>query len=206
MKVVERFRSVLTSAIILTLIFFMPFIGFLSFTADNAKANPDLSFLSTPTTEAYAYYKYDYEIIPSNSSANLTLYWTDATWTQLFIINYHLVGFPDEGDFGRVWMSLRLELMDTEYAWQNFTIDVVALDVMLAPNYDVILPILIAFIFCVLLLAVGFKEPGFWILAGPVWIICGLTIFITYGDVFLLASIGVGMVLFIEGVLGIANK
>jgi hypothetical protein len=64
----------------------------------------------------------------------------------------------------------------------------------------------LALIFGFMFLALGFKEKWFWILAGPIWIICGLTIFISYGVVFLLASIGLGMVLFIEGVLGIANK
>jgi len=62
-----------------------------------------------------------------------------------------------------------------------------------------------AILFCMMLLVLGMKEKMFWILAGPVWIICGLTIFITYGDVFLLASIGIGIVLFLEGVLGIAK-
>jgi len=64
----------------------------------------------------------------------------------------------------------------------------------------------LALIFCIMLLVLGMKEKTLWILAGPVWIISGLTIFIDYGDVFLLASIGIGLVLFFEGVLGIVTK
>ena len=57
----------------------------------------------------------------------------------------------------------------------------------------------LALIFCVMLMALGFKEKYFWVLAGPVWIITGLTIFIDYGVVFLLSSVGLGMVLLITG-------
>jgi len=50
------------------------------------------------------------------------------------------------------------------------------------------------------LLMAGFKYRELWILAGPIWIICGLTIFISYGVVFLLVSIGLGIVLMFKGV------
>jgi hypothetical protein len=57
----------------------------------------------------------------------------------------------------------------------------------------------LALIFGFMLMAVGFKHKEFWILAGPLWIISGLTIFIDYGIVFLLTSIGLGMALLIMG-------
>jgi hypothetical protein len=57
----------------------------------------------------------------------------------------------------------------------------------------------LALVFGILLLVIGLKRNEFWILAGPVWIICGLTIFISYGVVFLLTSVGLGMVLLIMG-------
>jgi hypothetical protein len=51
-----------------------------------------------------------------------------------------------------------------------------------------------------MLMGIGFKQHEFLILAGPVWIISGLTIFISYGVVFLLISIGLGIVLLFKGV------
>lgn len=57
----------------------------------------------------------------------------------------------------------------------------------------------LAMIFCLILLVIGVRENMFWILAGPVWIVCGLTIFINYGIIFELSSIGLGMGLFIMG-------
>ena len=60
--------------------------------------------------------------------------------------------------------------------------------------------IALALVFGGLLIAMGFKQREFWILAGPVWIICGLTIFISYGVVFLLVSVGLGIVLMFKGV------
>jgi hypothetical protein len=58
----------------------------------------------------------------------------------------------------------------------------------------------LALVFGFMLMAVGLKQKQFLILAGPVWIISGLTIFISYGTVFLLSSVGLGMVLFMLGV------
>ena len=63
----------------------------------------------------------------------------------------------------------------------------------------------LALVFGFMLLALGFKDKSFWVLAGPVWIISGLTIFITYGTVFLLTSIGLGIVLLLWGVNELAH-
>jgi hypothetical protein len=58
----------------------------------------------------------------------------------------------------------------------------------------------LALVFGFMLIAMGFKRSEFLILAGPVWIISGLTIFIDYGIVFLLVSVGLGIVLMFKGV------
>jgi len=58
----------------------------------------------------------------------------------------------------------------------------------------------LALVFGFMLMGVGFKRSEFLILAGPVWIISGLTIFISYGVVFLLVSVGLGIVLMFKGV------
>lgn len=58
----------------------------------------------------------------------------------------------------------------------------------------------LALVFGFMLMGMGFKRSEFLVLAGPVWIISGLTIFIDYGLVFLLVSVGLGIVLMIKGV------
>jgi hypothetical protein len=58
----------------------------------------------------------------------------------------------------------------------------------------------LALVFGFMLIAMGFKRSEFLILAGPVWIISGMTIFISYGVVFLLVSVGLGLVLMFKGV------
>ena len=58
----------------------------------------------------------------------------------------------------------------------------------------------LALVFGLILMGVGFKRPEFLILAGPVWILSGLTIFIDYGLVFMLTSVGLGIVLMFKGV------
>jgi hypothetical protein len=58
----------------------------------------------------------------------------------------------------------------------------------------------LALVFGFMLIAMGFKRSEFLILAGPVWIISGLTIFIDYGIVFLMVSVGLGIVLMFKGV------
>lgn len=58
----------------------------------------------------------------------------------------------------------------------------------------------LALVFGFMLIAMGFKRSEFLILAGPVWIISGLTIFIDYGIVFLMVSVGLGIALMFKGV------
>jgi len=58
----------------------------------------------------------------------------------------------------------------------------------------------LALVFGFMLMGIGFKRSEFLILAGPVWIISGLTIFINYGVVFLLISVGLGIALMFKGV------
>ncbi len=79
--------------------------------------------------------------------------------------------------------------------WQNYTLSAVSG----ALTDTEIFTIILALFFGFALLMVGLKRHEFWLLAGPVWIVCGLTIFIGYGVVFLLTSVGLGMVLFIMG-------
>lgn len=60
----------------------------------------------------------------------------------------------------------------------------------------------LALVFGFMLMGMGFKRSEFLVLAGPVWIICGLTVFSSYGPypLFLLVSVGLGLVLMFKGV------
>lgn len=58
----------------------------------------------------------------------------------------------------------------------------------------------LALVFGFMLIAMGFKRSEFFILAGPIWIVSGLTVFISYGFIFLMISVGLGIVLMFKGV------
>jgi len=58
----------------------------------------------------------------------------------------------------------------------------------------------LALVFGFMLMGMGFKRSEFFILAGPVWIASGLMIFISYGFIFLMVSVGLGIVLMFKGV------
>jgi len=62
-----------------------------------------------------------------------------------------------------------------------------------------IISLLAALTFCVLLMMVGFKDPTFWLLAGPVWILSGIAIFMEYSEWFMVMGAGLGIVLLMRG-------
>lgn len=57
----------------------------------------------------------------------------------------------------------------------------------------------IGLIFCFIFLALGMKNSTFRIFGGIVWISVALTVFISYGQLYLLIGLGLGFVLMIEG-------
>ena len=63
----------------------------------------------------------------------------------------------------------------------------------------------LALVFGFILMGIGFKRSEFLFLAGPVWIISGLLIFIDYGVVFLSASVCLGIVLMMQGAMSYAK-
>jgi len=181
-------------------------IGFLPLIIDggsqDARAD-SLSFVSSPPTEGFVWYKYDYEIIPSNYSATLGLsyeFGVGTTWPQLGLFGWHLVGFPNQTSYGRTWIYLTLT-DDTQTVYQNFTIDVVSLEVALEPedHFDEIAKLSIALMFGFGMVYVGLKRSEMMLLAGPVWMIFGLAIFMTYHQAFMVMSVGLGIVLLVRG-------
>ena len=57
----------------------------------------------------------------------------------------------------------------------------------------------LALVFCILFLMIGFKEKTFWLLAGPVWILSGIVVFMPYSEFFMIVSAGLGIVLLMWG-------
>lgn len=54
-------------------------------------------------------------------------------------------------------------------------------------------------IFGFMLMAIGFKNKLFWLVAGPAWILFGITIFMAYDVSFMYMSIGLGLALLFMG-------
>ena len=57
----------------------------------------------------------------------------------------------------------------------------------------------LALIFGFMLMAIGFKEKVFWLLAGPCWILMGIAIFNAYDASFMYMSVGLGLTLLFMG-------
>jgi hypothetical protein len=94
---------------------------------------------------------------------------------------------------------LHVEVKDgISSVWQNYTLTVAGTAGQLSDTQ--IFTIILALVFGFGFTFIGLRRKEFWILAGPVWIISGLEIFLPYGTVFLLASVGFGMALFMMGV------
>jgi len=140
-------------------------------------------------------YQYNVTFISTTSGESWTIT-TNATWIDFDPVEQAVYGTPD-AVFGGHWywvnITITKGMLETS---QNYTILVVPIETM--QEY---IPLLLAILLGFGLLIVGLKYRDFWFLGGPVWIICGLTIFISYGVVFLVASIGLGMFLMIGGVM-----
>jgi len=65
--------------------------------------------------------------------------------------------------------------------------------------------LMLAMVFCIVLLWVGFKDKMFWLLAGPVWIICAVGIFMPYHQLFMVMGAGLGIVLLMRGAYEVFN-
>jgi hypothetical protein len=59
--------------------------------------------------------------------------------------------------------------------------------------------LVLALIFGIMLLILGFKHKVFFALAGPCWILMGIAIFKQYDEAFMYMSVGLGMIVFAWG-------
>ena len=143
-----------------------------------------LSIDSNPVLTVEPETKYLYEVVPSNYTATVNMT-TDADW--LFLVGWNVTGIPNKDDIG-IWnVSLNITL-GAVVVWQNYSIDVFPVD-----HYTDNLELGLGLIFCFAFLVIGLKQPTFLVLAGIVWIVVSLTIFISYGELFMMIGLATGL-------------
>jgi hypothetical protein len=157
------------------------------------------TFTNTPITEGLVNVSYSWAPNATDINGDTLIYSIDASpdetknWLVYNVSSGYLEGIPTENGSYMV----NLSVTDTVGAttWLNFTLTVDLDDTETIS----VLALIIALIFCIALLALGLRDKTFWLAAGPVWIFCGIAIFMDYGDAFMLMSVGLGLVLLIRG-------
>ena len=149
-------------------------------------------FTSIPWVKACPLTLYEYAITQT--------YWDtlalDSAPYWLNIYDGVLKGIPGENETGIYNISLTLTWNDM-VVYQNFTLVVCAEEI--SPYQFASFELAIALCFCFGIMLAGFKERMLLILAGLVWMVCGIAIFIDYGDAFLYISFGLGASLLFKG-------
>jgi hypothetical protein len=141
----------------------------------------------------------------ADNNSDALIYSIDASnintkaWLTLNLSSMQLEGVPTVNGSYDVNLSVTDGLVTS---WYNFTIEV---DLNDADTVSV-LALILAIMFCFGFLVVGFKEKALWLLAGPTWIFCGMTIFMDYGDAFAILSMGLGLVLLFMGAYDVWKK
>ena len=153
---------------------------------------PEPEFTSIPWVTACPETLYEYAITQT--------YWDELAlddapyWLGLY--NGVLKGIPSENETGLYNISLTLTWNDMA-TYQNFTLVVCAEEI--SPYQLAGFELAIALCFCFGIMLAGFKERMLLIMAGFVWMVCGIAIFIDYGDAFLYVSVGLGAALLFKG-------
>lgn len=144
------------------------------------------------------------QVIGDDNNSDELIYSIDSSnsdtkaWLTLNYSTLLLEGVPTVNGSYDVNLSVTDGLITS---WYNFTITV---DLNDADTVSV-LALILALSFCTLLLAAGFKERSIWILAGPCWMLCGILVFLDYGDAFMMMSVGLGLFLMIKGAYDVAT-
>ena len=162
-------------------------------------------FTFTPVLEGMVNVSYACPISANDNNSDDLIYSIDSSsietlaWLSWNATSMQLEGVPTvNGSF-----DVNLSVTDTVGAvsWANFTITV---DLNDADTVSV-LALILGLAFCTLLLMAGFKERTIWLLAGPCWVLCGLMVFMDYGDAFMMMSVGLGVFLFIKGAYDVSK-
>ena len=161
-------------------------------------------FTSDPILIGAVNESYAYAPNATDINSDTLIYSIDASpdetkaWLTYNVSSGYLEGIPTINGSFAVNLSITDGILTT---YQNFTIEVNLND----SDTVSLLALIMGLVFCFGLLFVGFKEKSLWLLAGPVWILCGITIFYDYGDLFLIAGVGLGLFLFIKGAYDVSK-
>jgi hypothetical protein len=94
----------------------------------------------------------------------------------------------------------------TYSGWSMVTFNVTGTEtVVIVSDTTTILTFILALSFGFGLMALGFKDKVLFILAGFVWIFCGIAIYVVYDPAFMYMSIGLGLILLFEGAYDVAT-
>jgi hypothetical protein len=146
-------------------------------------------FTSTPILTVFAFYLYSYTPVTSDNSTVITMT-TTAGWLILF--NGTITGIPTDLDIGIYYVNIT-SVAANATVYQNYTL-------IVYQNTDSnMLLISLIFGFGMIGLAVVTRMKPLVMLSGVTWIYCGMTVFVLFSDFFMIAGIGLGMILFIYG-------
>lgn len=157
------------------------------------------TFTNTPVTEGLVNVSYSWAPNATDLNSDTLIYSIDASpdetkaWLSYNVSSGYLEGIPTENGTYMVNLSVTDAVGAT--TWLNFSLTIDLDDTETIS----VLALIIGLVFCIALLALGLRDKTFWLAAGPVWIFCGIAIFMDYGDAFMLMSVGLGLVLLIRG-------
>jgi len=162
-------------------------------------------FITSPELNAIVNMTYQYSPNATDNNFDVLIYSIDASpsettdWLSFNVSTGTIEGTPTIiGEY-----DVNLSVMDTlgVTTWQNYSITVDLSD----SDVVSLLALIIALCFCFGIMLAGFKEKILMLLAGFVWIACGVAIYIDYGDLFMYMSVGLGSVLLIKGAIDLAD-
>lgn len=179
------------------LYFFITLVS-LFFIAGSASA---LVITSSPEYTINPLTKWEYNVTFTNEEdwrGNLTV--TSTLGTDLILQDWNLSYLPIEEDIGLYYVNLTLH--DTvatveTYDWQNFTLEVAPI-AAIGTDY-----LILGLVFGFGLIAMGFADRRWLFLGGIVWIYLSLAVFGIYGIPWMIIGLGLGIILFLEGMLSI---
>lgn len=163
----------------------------------NSNAINPLGFTSSPAQSLQPLERYNYTPICNDVSATLTMS-SNAEWLVLF--NGTIIGRPVADDIGIYLVNLTFS-SSTEYAYQNYTIDVRWVR-NVTPSMQTDLLIGLTFGFGLIGLSLVDMRHRIWpTFAGLAWLIISVVAFYPIGLGWMVLGVGIGLIMWIEGAM-----
>ena len=145
-------------------------------------------FTSTPDNETTNNTEYEYlPVVVDPDYGPSPLFYslaTNATFLQINSTTGRLNGTPNQ--IGSFWVNITVSDGD-KYIFQNWTL------IVMPEISSEVITLAMGLIFCFAFLFIGLKQPHFMVLGGIIWIVVSLTIFISYGEVFMMIGLATGL-------------